>query len=65
MQTNLLELLCKKNALSYIIFDQTFHIVDTKNIVVQKDSDIRDFLWEIVGLEENILALEGTHKKKN
>jgi diguanylate cyclase (GGDEF)-like protein len=63
MQTNLLELLCKKNALSYIIFDQTFHIVDTKNIVVQKDSDIRDFLWEIVGLEENILALEGTHKK--
>jgi len=63
MQTNLLELLCKKSALSYIIFDQTFHIVDTKNITIKIGTDIREFLWEIVGLEENILALIGNSEK--
>jgi len=57
MRTNLLELLCKKSAISYIIFDSSFHIIEAKNVDVQKESDIRDFLWEIIGMEEPILAL--------
>jgi len=58
MRTNLLELLCKKSDISYIIFDNSFHVMEAKNVAIQKDSDIRDFLWEIIGLEEPILALK-------
>jgi len=58
MRTNLLELLCKKSAISYIIFDSAFHVIEANNVAVQKESDIRDFLWEIIGLEEPILALK-------
>jgi GGDEF domain-containing protein len=62
MQKNLLELLCRKSSLSYIIFDRDLCIVDAKSPMINKGSDIRDFLWEIVGLEEHILALPTTEE---
>jgi diguanylate cyclase (GGDEF)-like protein len=62
MQTDLLNFLCRKNALSYIIFDKNFTIIERQNIPNNSESDIRDLLWELVGLEENILALQN---KKN
>ncbi len=58
MRTNLLDLLCKKSAISYIIFDSAFHVIEAKNVDLEKESDIRDFLWEIIGLEEPILTLK-------
>ena len=57
MQTTLLKLLCQKNALSYIIFNANFLVVETNKKDVQQDSDIREYLWELVGLEDEILAL--------
>jgi len=57
MQTTLLKLLCQKNALSYIIFDTNFLVLETNKGSVEQASDIRDYLWEIVGLEDEILAL--------
>ncbi len=57
MQTTLLKLLCQKNALSYIIFDANFLVVETNNESLAPNSDIHEYLWEIVGLEDEILAL--------
>jgi diguanylate cyclase (GGDEF)-like protein len=57
MQTNLLKRICKKNQLSYIIFDTNFHVVETQDIDIRIGSNIEEFLWEIVGLQESILAL--------
>jgi len=57
MQTNLLELLCKKNSISYIIFDQNFHVRDANGLTLQKGSDIREYLWELTGMEEAIYSL--------
>ncbi|WP_457747675.1 diguanylate cyclase domain-containing protein [Sulfurimonas sp.] len=62
MRTNLLELLCKKNAISYIIFNKEFMVLNSNNNSVKTNSDIRDFLWEIVGLEETILKLSQGQK---
>lgn len=57
MQTTLLKLLCQKNALSYIIFDANFFVLETNKESIQQGSDIREYLWEIVGLEDEILTL--------
>ena len=57
MQTTLLKLLCQKNALSYIIFDANFFVLETNKENIKQRSDIREYLWEIVGLEDEILAL--------
>ncbi len=62
MQTTLLELLCQKNALSYIIFDCNFSVLETNHKNLHQGLDIREYLWEIVGLEDEILAL---HNKKS
>jgi diguanylate cyclase (GGDEF)-like protein len=62
MQKNLLDLLCRKSSLSYIVFDKDFCIVDAKSPMIEKSSDVRNFLWEIVGLEEHILALPTTEE---
>jgi len=58
MRANLLNFLCQKSAISYIIFDTAFRIIDTNDSNLNIDSDIRDSLYELVGLEESILALE-------
>ena len=62
MQTNLLNLLCQKNALSYLVFDENFIATETNIADVKKESDIREFLWELVGLEEEILAIPRNKK---
>jgi diguanylate cyclase (GGDEF)-like protein len=63
MQANLLDLLCRKNNISYILFDDTFTVLESQNISVKKGSDLRDFLWEIVGLEESIIKLTKREEK--
>ncbi len=60
MQQNLLHLLCKKNNISYIIFDKKFQVVEAHHIEIIIGSDIRDFLWELIGLEESILEIYAT-----
>jgi len=60
MQTDLLRVFCEKNNISYIIFDPDFSVIDAKNIKISKGSDLREFLWEIVGMEEKILKLSET-----
>jgi len=60
MQKNLLNFLCKKHAISYIIFDDSFHIIDSDGIETQKGLDIRETLWELVGSEEAVLSLRET-----
>ncbi len=62
MHKNLLNLLCKKNNTSYIIFNKNFTVSQVNNISIEINSDIRDFLWEIVGIEENIISLDITKK---
>ncbi|SFV50494.1 Sensory box/GGDEF family protein [hydrothermal vent metagenome] len=57
MQTDLLKLLCKKNGLSYIIFDQNFIILYTNRADIQLHSTLQEYLWEVVGLEDQILKL--------
>jgi diguanylate cyclase (GGDEF)-like protein len=57
MQADLLNLLYKKNNLSCIIFNENFEIIETQNVNFEFQKDIRDLLWELVGLEETILAL--------
>jgi len=56
MDTTLLELICSKNSISYILFDTAFEVVESFNVSVKKQSDIREYLFEIVGLEESILG---------
>jgi len=58
MRTNLLDFLCSKNSLSYIIFNENFEVLDSNNSNIKKGSDLREYLWELVGLEENILSLK-------
>jgi len=57
------KLICKKNKISYIVFTKEFKIVefneDAKNVVdsmnhLSKGSDIRDAMWELVGIEESL-----------
>ncbi len=62
MHENLLNLLCKKNNTSYIIFNQNFIVSQVNNILIELNTDIRDFLWEIVGIEENIITLSMTQE---
>jgi diguanylate cyclase (GGDEF)-like protein/PAS domain S-box-containing protein len=59
-------LLCKKNDISYIIFDQKYKIIDfNEDIVkisdnrqyVKEGKDVREAFWELTGTEDNIKKL--------
>jgi len=63
MQTQLLKLLCDKNALSYIVFDTNFLILESSKAELIIGQDIRHYLWELVGMEEEILKLNKSNKK--
>jgi len=71
MMSTITKLVCIKNRVSYIIFDEFYKIVDFNDLVVtiaddtsklQVSSDIRDVMWEFVGLEERMSKLFNTHK---
>jgi len=62
MQADLLKLLCKKNSIAYIVFDSNFTTLDLDNITLEKNSDIREYLWELNGLEDEILSLVTTQQ---
>jgi diguanylate cyclase (GGDEF)-like protein len=57
MQTDLLKLLCKKSALSYVVFNDSFIVSSSNDKSLTIGSDIRDSLWELIGLEESIIEL--------
>ena len=71
MKTELiLPIICNKYNISYVIFDKAFRIMDfTKNMnvflekdtILEKNIDIRDIFWEVVGLEDE---LENIFSKK-
>jgi diguanylate cyclase (GGDEF)-like protein len=67
----ILPIICKKYNISCILFTDDFKIVEfTDNLIDFADdskeltvnSDIRDFFWEFVGLEESLKDLNINHK---
>ena len=59
----ILPIICKKYNISCILFSEDFKIVEfTDNLIdfvdyfktISVNSDIRDFFWEFVGLEEKL-----------
>jgi len=63
---NITKLICSKNKISYIVFNKEFQTLDYNNTIeniIDKPSslkvgiDVREVMWEIIGIEENILAL--------
>jgi diguanylate cyclase (GGDEF)-like protein len=58
MHNNLLGLICSKNNISYIVFDDDFRIIELHNVSARSGSDIREYLFEIIGLEDLILSQE-------
>ena len=68
------KLLTEKNNMSYVIFNQEFKIIDyndgftyiaddSSNIAA--DVDVRDVMWEFVGIEDQMLSLLDKTEKKN
>ncbi|WP_428739022.1 diguanylate cyclase domain-containing protein [Sulfurimonas sp.] len=71
---NITNLICTKNKISYVIFNKEFQILDFsetfKSIVddlpkLTINTDIRDVLWEIIGLENNLDNLYNNLLKSN
>ncbi|MFT7859733.1 MAG: sensor domain-containing diguanylate cyclase [Sulfurimonas sp.] len=70
---NITQLLCKKNKISYIVFDKDFKIVDfndtLKNLTDFNEEltaglDIRKVLWETIGLESDLDDLYNNNLKE-
>jgi len=66
LSDTILQFLCKKGTISYILFSPEFKIIEfSENISSISDtpqninigSDIRDSFWEFIGIEEKILEL--------
>lgn len=71
---NITKLVCEKNKISYIIFDKELKILDYNNTIVNVaddisslkiGSDIREVMFELVGIEENLMALLDTNSKES
>ncbi len=71
---NITKLICAKNKISYIVFDKEFKIVDYNNTIenivddissLEVGCDIRKAMYELVGIEENLLALLNNTAKEN
>lgn len=75
MDKNLItKLLAEKNNMSYVIFDHEFKIIDYNesftNIADNKSNiatgvDVREVMWEFVGIEEQMLALFNATQEKD
>jgi len=66
MLQTITKLVCIKNKVSYIVFDEHYKIVEFNDLLVAivddatklaVDSDIRDVMWEFIGLEERMNTL--------
>jgi len=71
---NITKLICAKNKISYIVFDKEFKILDYNNTIeniaddifsLKIGSDIREVMYELVGIEENLLALLNNTAKES
>jgi len=60
------QIICKKNNISYITFNKTFEIMEfnesIKSVLANSaklkiSCDVRDFMWELIGLEEELSRL--------
>jgi len=47
-----------QNRSSYILFDTSFIVKQTNDPSFELNKDVREYLYEIVGMEENILSLQ-------
>lgn len=67
------QLICNKNKISYVIFDENYktvefndHIVEISEdfFVLKIGGDVRDVMWELVGIEDEISMLFKAKDKK-
>lgn len=67
------KLVCKKNKISYIIFDNSLKIIEFSDSIekivddatkLKEFSDIRDVIWEFVGIEEELSTLFNDNTKE-
>ena len=70
---NITKLICEKNKISYLVFNKEFKILDYNNTIenvadkrskLSKGIDVRDVMWELVGLEESLEALYNNTSKE-
>lgn len=74
LSQSIASLLCKKSNLSYLIFDQSFNIIDFNEELVEMaddknilkfSADAREAFWEFIGIEQEITKLFKSHAQKN
>ncbi len=72
MMDTITKLVCIKNKISYIVFDTSLKIIEFNDSIedivddvskLKESSDIRDVMWEFVGIESELDAL--LHNKTN
>jgi len=70
LNQSIASLLCKKSNLSYLIFDQSFNIIDFNGELVEMandknalkfSADARESFWEFIGIEQEIIKLFKSH----
>ena len=71
---NITKLICAKNKISYVVFDRELKILDYNNTIqniaddissLQIGSDIREVMFELVGIEKNLMALLDSNEKES
>ncbi|MCK9491475.1 MAG: diguanylate cyclase [Sulfurimonas sp.] len=74
LSQSIASLLCKKSNLSYLIFDQSFNILDFNEELVEMandknslkfSADAREAFWEFIGIEQEITKLFKSHNQKS
>ncbi|MEA2074075.1 MAG: sensor domain-containing diguanylate cyclase [Campylobacterota bacterium] len=64
---NITKLVCAKNKISYVVFNRVFKILDFNNTIeniaddathLKVGSDVRELMYELVGMEEELIALQ-------
>lgn len=68
------QLICKKNKIFYILFDKDYKMIDFNDALIQLlddastlkiGSDVRDCMWELIGLEEDMMQLFCSNDAEN
>ena len=71
---NIAQFVCNKNKISYLVFDQNFHILEFNDILrniaddpskMRIGEDIREILWEFIGLEDDLNNLYKENSNKH
>lgn len=71
---NITKLICAKNKISYVVFDVKYKVLEYNNTaltlvndssLLSIGSDIRDSMWEFIGIEESLTKLLQNNIKEN